>query len=139
MNKFQLSLLLVVAICNLMTGRTSAMYHIVGAKLGWNIPPNKTYYQDWAKSRVFSVEDKLLFAFRSPLHNVVEVGKDDFDECKQENLIYTYSSGPLIVNFTMPGDHYYYSGVGIQCELGQKLHVPVVSRKGSSGRNSKTL
>ncbi|KAL6979510.1 hypothetical protein U1Q18_021171 [Sarracenia purpurea var. burkii] len=132
--KVELSLLILVAACCLKMEPASAMYHVVGGSLGWSVPPNKTYFQDWAKKRVFGVEDKLLFPFRTSLHNVVEVGAGDFEGCTKENLINIYTKGPLIMNFTQPGDHYYYSGVGLQCESGLKLHVTVVPGKGSSGR-----
>ncbi|XP_057478002.1 umecyanin-like [Actinidia eriantha] len=138
MAKVELSLLLLAAMCCLMMAPASAMYHIVGGSLGWTIPPNKTYYQDWANPRVFGIEDKLLFPFRG-MHNVVEVGKDDFERCTQENRLNIYPWGPVVVNFTDLGEHYFYSGVGIQCELGQKFHFTVVPGKGSSGRIQSSL
>lgn len=38
---------------------TSASCHIVGAGKGWRMPPNRTYYADWASARQISVGDKL--------------------------------------------------------------------------------
>ncbi|GFZ16411.1 hypothetical protein Acr_25g0008200 [Actinidia rufa] len=73
------------------------------------------------------------------MHNVVEVGKDDFQRCTQENRLNIYPWGPVVVNFTDVGEHYFYSGVGIQCELGQKFHFTVVPGKGSSGRIQSSL
>ncbi|KAA8528268.1 hypothetical protein F0562_035481 [Nyssa sinensis] len=73
------------------------------------------------------------------LHNIVEVGKEDFEACTQNKVIEIYYKGPTILNFTQPGTHYYYSGIGTQCELGQKLSVTVVRGKGSSGRTRRHL
>uniref|UniRef100_A0A5B7BTR6 Putative umecyanin-like n=1 Tax=Davidia involucrata TaxID=16924 RepID=A0A5B7BTR6_DAVIN len=136
MAKMILSLLVLAALGCFMTQPASAMYHIVGGSLGWTIPPNKTYFQEWAKPRVFGVEDKMLFPYRMGLHNIVEVGKEDFDACTQKKVIDIFYKGPTIINYTQPGVHYYYSGIGTQCEAGQKLSVTVVGGKGASGRRN---
>ncbi|GFZ16410.1 hypothetical protein Acr_25g0008190 [Actinidia rufa] len=73
------------------------------------------------------------------MHNVIEVSKDDFERCTQEKCLNIYPLGPVVVNFTDVGEHYFYSGVGIQCELGQKFHFTVVLGKGSSGRIHSSL
>ena len=77
-----------------------------------------------------------MFPYRISLHNVLDVNKEDFEACTQKKVINTYFKGPTIVNFTQPGDYYYYSGIGTQCEAGQKLSITVVNGKGSSGRAS---
>ncbi|KAF7137404.1 hypothetical protein RHSIM_Rhsim07G0084900 [Rhododendron simsii] len=133
MTKVQISLVLLAAACCLMVAPTSAMYHIVGGSLGWSVPPNKTFFEEWAKPRVFGVEDHLLFPF-SGLHNVMEVSREDYYDCTLENAVKLYPFGPVILNFTQPGEHYYYSTVGTQCEYGQKLHITVVAGEGKSGK-----
>lgn len=65
MTKVQISLVLLAAACCLMVAPTSAIYHIVGGSLGWSVPPNKTFFEEWAKPRVFGVEDHLR---KCPLH-----------------------------------------------------------------------
>ena len=50
--------LLVVVYCVLVQS-SSALIHVVGGVAGWEIPPNKTFYEDWAKPRTFGVGDKL--------------------------------------------------------------------------------
>ncbi|XAR55114.1 hypothetical protein NMG60_11030512 [Bertholletia excelsa] len=136
MSKAQLSfVLLAVAVYCLTVSPAAGLHHIVGGSIGWTVPPNVTYFQDWAQKKVIGVGDKLLFPFRSPLHNIVEVGtQDDFDHCTQNALVDIYTTGPFMINYTAPGDHYYFSGIGKQCESGLKLHVTVVNGKGSSGR-----
>ena len=44
-----------------------------------------------------------------------------------------YYEGPTILNLTQTGDYYFYSGVGKHCEAGQKLHITVGNKEGSSG------
>lgn len=64
----------------------------------------------------------------------MEVSPEDYYNCTLENAVKLYPFGPVILNFTQPGEHYYYSTVGTQCEYGQKLHITVVAGEGSSGR-----
>lgn len=61
-------LLLSAVVASLVSGSTAGVYHIVGAGKGWRMPPNKTYYDDWARSRHISIGDKL-----SKLHRRVEI------------------------------------------------------------------
>jgi len=37
--------------------------HIVGDQLGWNIPTQQTFYDDWAKKKAFVVGDQLGTSF----------------------------------------------------------------------------
>lgn len=56
----QHALLLVSAVmASLVAGSSAGIYHIVGAGKGWRMPPNKTYYEDWARNRHISLGDKL--------------------------------------------------------------------------------
>ncbi|RLN00779.1 umecyanin-like [Panicum miliaceum] len=52
-------LLLSAVVASLVPGSTAGVYHIVGAGKGWRVPPNKTYYNDWARTRHISIGDKL--------------------------------------------------------------------------------
>jgi hypothetical protein len=52
-------LLLSAVMASLVTGSTAGIYHIVGAGKGWRMPPNRTYYEDWARTRQISIGDKL--------------------------------------------------------------------------------
>ena len=42
-----------------MIGEVGGMNHIIGKSLGWTIPQNASFYQDWAAPRTFAVGDKL--------------------------------------------------------------------------------
>ena len=113
---------------------SSALIHVVGGKEGWEIPPNKTFYCDWAKPRVFGLNDKLVFPYREGAHNVLQVSKEDFDKCGHDKVFEQYYKGPTVVQLTKLGDYFFYSGIGTHCEIGQKLHIKVVPGLGSSGR-----
>ncbi|KAK1276439.1 Lamin-like protein [Acorus gramineus] len=108
-----------------MKAPVASMDHIVGASTGWKIPPNLTFYQEWAQRRNFVVGDKLVFLYTTGVHNVLEVNKDDFDKCGDKKVIDMYYKGPTILPLTTPGNHYYYCGVGTHCESGQKIAINV--------------
>ncbi|CAM8992662.1 unnamed protein product [Rhodiola kirilowii] len=112
-----------------------AFSHIVGGSLGWAIPPNATYYDEWAAPpRVFGVGDKLVFPYRPGQYNVFQVNKEDFDNCTQVAPISQYARGPTIYYLSKKGDYFFYSAVGKHCEIGTKLHISVTSdTKGTSG------
>ncbi|XP_010914141.1 mavicyanin [Elaeis guineensis] len=99
--------------------------HVVGSSLGWTVPPNKTFYQDWARKTHFAVGERLVFPYKVGVHNVIEVSKEDFENCTQFKVIERHHQGPLTLELTKPGPHYYYCGVGLRCELGQKLAINV--------------
>nr|DAD19134.1 TPA_asm: hypothetical protein HUJ06_020597 [Nelumbo nucifera] len=122
--------------CILMSPSSSTFIHVVGGSFGWGIPDNTTFYQDWAKPRTFGVGDKLVFLYRTGVHDVLEVSQKDFKACTQNNVTAMHFAGPTILELTEPGDHYYYCGVGAHCEAGQKLKITVCNKLGSSGHHS---
>ncbi|XP_050377962.1 early nodulin-like protein 3 [Argentina anserina] len=109
--------------------------HIVGGSFGWRLPEtNKTFYDDWARNRVFAVNDTLVFPYRSGTGTVVQVGKKDYEHCTQKHIKYMFYSGPTSFILHEPGDYYFYNGNGKHCEGGQKLHVRACEGvQGSSG------
>ncbi|TVU20263.1 hypothetical protein EJB05_36466 [Eragrostis curvula] len=118
--------LLSAVLASLVAGSTAGVYHIVGAGKGWRMPPNKTYYEDWASSRNISIGDKLMFLYRSGVYNIVEVpSRELFDACSMRNVTNRYQRGPTIIELTEPGMRYYFCGVGEHCEVGQKLAIYV--------------
>lgn len=55
----RIALPLVVVMCCVLLQSTSALIHVVGGTAGWGVPPNATFYTDWAKPRTFGAGDKL--------------------------------------------------------------------------------
>lgn len=66
-----------------------------------------------------------VFMYTPALQNVLEVSKKDFDACTQEEVVNMYYAGPTVLEINKPGPHYYYCGVGVHCEGGQKLSIDV--------------
>ncbi|KAL6848695.1 hypothetical protein ACP4OV_021278 [Aristida adscensionis] len=111
---------------SLVAGSSAGVYHIVGAGKGWRMPPNKTYYEEWASTRTISIGDKLMFLFRSGVYNIVEVPtRELFDRCSMRNITNRYQQGPTIIELTEAGPRYYFCGVGEHCEIGQKVFINV--------------
>ncbi|KAL6320872.1 hypothetical protein AAG906_008872 [Vitis piasezkii] len=120
-----LLLFLYAAMGGLMIGEVGGMNHIIGKSLGWTIPQNASFYQDWAAPRTFAVGDKLVFLYSSGMHNVIEVSKADYDACTQKNTISVHFSGPTVLKLAKPGDHYFICGLRQHCLRGQKLSIKV--------------
>ncbi|XP_042506539.1 mavicyanin-like [Macadamia integrifolia] len=134
MEKLQSSLLFLAAMACVLMEQTNSMSHIVGGSFGWSIPKNSSFYQEWAKPRTFGVGDKLVFPYRTGVHNVLEVDEKEYKACTQENPIDMLYKGPTILELKKKGSYYFYCGVGTHCEAGQKLAVTVtIDGSGSSG------
>ncbi|KAF3448665.1 hypothetical protein FNV43_RR09378 [Rhamnella rubrinervis] len=147
-------LVLTVTMGCFMMAPVSGFIHIVGGKHGWRVPHNKTYYEEWARPRTFGVGDRLglmvdmeqyllvsnVSWFMNHDHllpganNVIVVDKEDFDRCTEKHVISMYYDGPVTLNITRTGDYYFYNGLGKHCEAGQKLHITVGDKEGSSGQ-----
>ncbi|CAL9150998.1 cucumber peeling cupredoxin-like [Musa acuminata AAA Group] len=120
-------LLLVAAMSCLVTvSQAHQKIHIVGGSYGWKIPPNKTFYEEWANKQSFFVGDKLVFLYTTGLQNVIEASEEEeFVYCKQTNVEDVQFVGPTILELTKAGVHYFYCSVGLHCEGGQKLRINV--------------
>ncbi|XP_061337844.1 mavicyanin-like [Gastrolobium bilobum] len=115
--------------CITLDSVSSTTTHIVGDNLGWNLPPHQGFFADWAKNKTFAVGDVLLFQYNPGLNTVVQVNKEDYDNCTSKNTMYTYFKGNSTVTLEKPGDYYFFSSVGKHCEAGQKLWVNVPEGK----------
>ncbi|KAG0490576.1 hypothetical protein HPP92_007439 [Vanilla planifolia] len=119
-------LFLLLAFLGFLAGVSEAhKNHVVGGSFGWKIPPNLTFYKEWAATKTFVVGDRLVFLYRSGAQNVLEVSAEDYKRCGSSNVTNMYYIGPTIVELETPGPHFFYSGVGLHCEAGQKLAVDV--------------
>ncbi|TKY60698.1 Early nodulin protein 1 [Spatholobus suberectus] len=118
--------------CMLLVSVSSTATHVVGDKLGWNLPSYSGFYADWAKKRAFAVGDALLFQYHPGLNTVVQVNKDDYEHCTTRNTLHTYFRGNSTVTLGRAGDYFFFSSVGKHCEAGQKLQVTVPQGSKSS-------
>uniref|UniRef100_A0A6V7QWW4 Phytocyanin domain-containing protein n=1 Tax=Ananas comosus var. bracteatus TaxID=296719 RepID=A0A6V7QWW4_ANACO len=103
MAKFQFLLFFSVVVGFFATGSMAHDEHIVGGRDGWTIPPNATFYQDWAKTRNFKVGDRLVFPYTVEMYTVVEASKEDFDNCTQRDIKARYYAPPTVIELLEPG------------------------------------
>ncbi|KAI0491658.1 hypothetical protein KFK09_025918 [Dendrobium nobile] len=104
----------------------AATSHTVGGSLGWTIPPNSSFYPNWASQNKLAVGDTLVFNFPTGAHTVVEVPKSSYDACSTKNQVGpTLSTGPATVTINSAGKHYYICSVTGHCALNQKLAITV--------------
>ncbi|KAI9117390.1 hypothetical protein K1719_011556 [Acacia pycnantha] len=119
--------LLMVVVCLSFAASSEARRYIVGGDFGWGIPPNQTFYSDWASDKTFIVGDKLVFNWTGN-QNVAEVRKEDYNNCTTPNtIIFTGSPNMTVFTFTLviPGPHYYICTIDDNCERGQKFSIDV--------------
>ncbi|KAL4195665.1 hypothetical protein AMTRI_Chr05g74400 [Amborella trichopoda] len=117
-------LLSVVAMLCCASGTT---VHVVGYSARWDVPQNgnTSFYQEWANSRSFCVGDILSFNFTTG-HDVAQVRKAEYDACTAKNPISpVLGNGPVDVNLTASGEHYFLCSIGRHCSLGQHVSISV--------------
>ncbi|KAK7358545.1 hypothetical protein VNO77_00478 [Canavalia gladiata] len=115
--------------CIIMVPVSSKTTHIVGDSFGWSLPNNPEFYKEWAKNRNFVVGDLLIFQYHPGLNTVVQVNKEDYDNCSIKNTINSYVRGNSSFTLDKPGDYFFISSVGKHCEAGEKLSITVSQGK----------
>lgn len=124
MNMAQLVMALAFA-ATLLHG-TAAVDLVVGGNTGWTIPPNNTFYSNWASANTFRVGDTLVFNFATGAHDLTVVTRQAYDSCSTANAVNRITNGPARVRLNTTGQHYYICGFPGHCTAGQKLTVNVV-------------
>ncbi|ESW32132.1 hypothetical protein PHAVU_002G295800 [Phaseolus vulgaris] len=131
--KMQLGLLMFGTIGSMLLVSVSCKnVYVVGDKLGWNIPSQTGFFDDWAKNKTFVVGDELLFQYHPGLNTVVMVDKEDYENCATMRIIRSFINGNSPVVLDKPGDNYFFSSIGKHCENGVKLHIVVADQPKSS-------
>ncbi|KAK4267554.1 hypothetical protein QN277_024321 [Acacia crassicarpa] len=111
--------------------------HVVGDTTRWIVPSDPNFYATWASSKTFHLNDVLSFEFTTGQHDVVEVPKESYDSCSDDNKIgNTIETGPYNHTLNKTGTHYFICSVGQHCNNGQKLTVNVVSGSSSTPSNA---
>ncbi|KAI3689610.1 hypothetical protein L2E82_47573 [Cichorium intybus] len=103
----------------------SAKEYIVGDGSGWTLDFD---YQAWAKDKVFTVGDTLVFNYAPGAHNVMKVDGNNFQQCNIAPLLNgTLTSGRDVIPLKTSGMKWYICGVGKHCELRKmKLAIAVL-------------
>ncbi|GMY35830.1 cucumber peeling cupredoxin-like [Fagus crenata] len=135
-------LIVVVALLNGATAQvTSAGVYEVGDSLGWTVPPNTSYYTNWASTKTFFVGDRLIFNATGGTQYFESVSKAVYDNCTTDGLPSGIGVNPgstVGYNLLSTGPDYIISTESNHCELGQKFsfNVSVVGSPTDSPNSS---
>nr|CAB3450548.1 unnamed protein product [Digitaria exilis] len=95
--------------------------YVVGDSSGWT---SGVDYTTWAKGKIFSVGDNLVFQYNM-MHTVAEVSSADYSACSASNSLQSYSDQNTKIALTAPGTRYFICGTPGHCSGGMKLAVTV--------------
>ncbi|XP_028753904.1 umecyanin-like [Neltuma alba] len=111
---------------SLVFAASEATRYNVGGDFGWGIPPNQTFYSDWASSKTFIVGDSLVFNWTGN-QNVADVPMADYNNCSTDVITFTGSPNRTVFTITLlfPGPRYFICTVDDHCERGQKFSINV--------------
>ncbi|KZV51523.1 mavicyanin-like [Dorcoceras hygrometricum] len=87
----------------------------------------------WAASKIFKVNDTLLFKYDPQHHNVLQVSRSDFHSCNATAPIATYSTGNDSFFIRAPGHYFFFCGFLGHCQAGQKVDIRVPKITGPAG------
>ncbi|KAK1405405.1 Uclacyanin 1 [Heracleum sosnowskyi] len=111
--------LLSLAVAAMLHNLALATEHSVGDRGGWETTTN---LQIWASSNIFLAGDDLSFNYK-PNHNVLEVSKVDYDNCKSSKPIQKYSGGKTSIHLGSAGKRYFICGTRGHCSQGMKVEI----------------
>ncbi|XP_054822399.1 umecyanin-like [Prosopis cineraria] len=114
-----------IIVLSLLFAATEATQYSVGGSFGWDIPPNQTFYSEWASSKTFFVGDSLVFNWTGN-QNVADVTMADYNNCSAASSFTGPESGTAFrITLVRPGPHYYICTVDDHCARGQKFSINV--------------
>ncbi|KAM0018547.1 putative Phytocyanin domain, cupredoxin [Helianthus debilis subsp. tardiflorus] len=96
----------------------------VGGSGEWSLSAS---YNQWAEKNRFQVGDTLLFKYDDDKDSVLEVSKEDYDNCNTGNPIAKHDDGHTVIKLDRSGPHYFISGVADHCKNNEKLLVVVMA------------
>ncbi|CAI9295217.1 unnamed protein product [Lactuca saligna] len=113
-----LSLLLLILNAN-------AFEFMVGGSGDWSLA--STSYNQWAERSRFQIGDTVLFKYESGKDSVVQVTKEDYDNCNAASPIAKYDDGHSMVKLNESGPHYFISGLVENCKKNEKVVIVVMA------------
>ncbi|XP_054820139.1 cucumber peeling cupredoxin-like [Prosopis cineraria] len=116
----------IVVVLSLLFAASEAARYNVGDRFGWSVPPNETFYSDWASSKTFIVGDTLVFNWTGN-QNVADVPMADYNNCSTDAITFTGSPNRTVFMITLlyPGPRYFICTVDDHCARGQKFSINV--------------
>ncbi|CAN6458038.1 unnamed protein product [Victoria cruziana] len=115
----------------------SAREFQVGGSQGWTVPNDASTnpYNQWAEKNRFQIGDSLLFVYQSSSDSVLQVSRDDFNNCNTATPIAAFSDGRTSFTFHRSGSYYFISGVEDNCKKNEKLVVVVLADRNKQAPN----
>ncbi|KAJ7978945.1 Cucumber peeling cupredoxin [Quillaja saponaria] len=132
------SLIVVLILLNSATTEAATTTE-VGGTLGWTVPPNQTYYNEWATAGTFNVGDTLKFKWTGE-HNVAHVSKDNYENCTTDRAKISgqvlQGDGEIDFKLEESGTHYFICTVNNHCARGQKFSINIGGSPSAEAPNS---
>ncbi|XP_071725817.1 early nodulin-like protein 9 [Rutidosis leptorrhynchoides] len=98
---------------------------MVGGSGDWSLA--STSYNQWAEKSRFQIGDTVLFKYQAGKDSVVQVNKDDYNNCNPASPMAKYSDGHSVVKLTQSGPHYFISGLVQNCKDNEKIVIVVMA------------
>ncbi|MFS7984764.1 putative Phytocyanin domain, cupredoxin [Helianthus anomalus] len=105
--------------------KNDAYEFLVGGSGDWSLA--STNYNQWAEKNRFQIGDTVLFKYEAEKDSVVEVSKDDYNNCNAASPIAKYSDGHSMVKLDQSGPHYFISGLVENCKNNEKVVIVVMA------------
>ncbi|WOL07935.1 ubiquitin carboxyl-terminal hydrolase 13 [Canna indica] len=83
-------------------------------------------YNSWADGMDFRVGDKLVFNYTPDDHNVIQVGRAEYETCVAPKGAKVLRAGHDIVSLNTSGKKWFLCGKSNHCSRGQKLAITVI-------------
>ncbi|GFS29187.1 early nodulin-like protein 14 [Actinidia rufa] len=118
--------------------RGGAFEFKVGGSGDWKLPtdPNVFGYNLWAEKNRFQIGDTLMFVYPADKDVVLQVTKDDYNNCNTAIPIEKYTDGHTVFQFNQSGPFYFISGVKDHCQKNEKLIVIVLADRTNKSSTS---
>ncbi|KAL8237772.1 hypothetical protein R6Q59_018853 [Mikania micrantha] len=114
----------------LLTQNNDAYEFMVGGSGDWSLA--STSYNQWAERSRFQIGDSVLFKYEAGQDSVVQVSKDDYNNCNSASPIAKYSDGHSVVKLDQSGPHYFISGLVENCKNNEKIVIVVMADRSNN-------
>ncbi|CAI0400795.1 unnamed protein product [Linum tenue] len=122
------ALVLLTLICCVVVAASSAEL-FVGGKEGWTVPKSKDeqhhFFNDWASTNRFRVNDTLRFKYKKDSVMVVKE-EEEYNKCRSSHPLFFSNNGDTSFRLDRPGLFYFISGVTGHCDHGLKMIIKVL-------------
>ncbi|KAJ8747502.1 hypothetical protein K2173_009239 [Erythroxylum novogranatense] len=109
--------------------KTTAIQFPVGEAKGWAVPDNSSTnsHNQWAERMRFQIGDSLLFVYNPDQDSVLQVKKEDYENCTTTSPLTKYTDGHTVFSLDRSGPYYFISGNKDNCLKNEKIVVVVLA------------